>query len=300
MPASAFASRNRRLCSAREHTRLIGGGPVEGGGSANSTTTTDLVVGAVVSAERQRVGVPRRGGLLVAGGDGGDGGEQAQLLVEVFQLVELGVGARQRLVGGVRLAQAVAALVGDLEGPGPQPRVVGDEQVRLLVLARPGVQRTKRPTAWRKNSSVVVVVAYTPTRSRGMSTPSDTMRTATSHGSLAAAKRAMSRRRVGSSDGDHGRPLAEAVAQEAGDAAGVVLVDGDDQAAGLGVRRRGSARGGRPPSRSTVGSHSPVERERGAQPLARPGLVEGVVERWPTLSVPSGAVHSISPPVRGK
>ena len=52
--------------------------------------------------------------------------------------------------------------------------------------------RTKRPTAWRKNSSVVVLVANTPTRSRGMSTPSDTMRTATIHGAVEAAKRARS------------------------------------------------------------------------------------------------------------
>ena len=72
----------------------------------------------------------------------------------------------------------------------PQAGLVGDEQERLLV-PHPRVQRTRRPTAWRKNSSVVVVVAYTPTRSRGMSTPSDTMRTATIHGSLPAAKRAM-------------------------------------------------------------------------------------------------------------
>ena len=55
----------------------------------------------------------------------------------------------------------------------------------------PRVQRTRRPTAWRKNSSVVVVVANTPTRSRGMSTPSETMRTATIHGSVPAAKREM-------------------------------------------------------------------------------------------------------------
>ena len=39
--------------------------------------------------------------------------------------------------------------------------------------------RTNRPTAWAKNSGVEVVVAYTPTASRGTSTPSDTIRTAT-------------------------------------------------------------------------------------------------------------------------
>jgi hypothetical protein len=43
----------------------------------------------------------------------------------------------------------------------------------------PRRQRTSRPTAWRKNSSVVVMVANTAIRSRGMSTPSDTIRTAT-------------------------------------------------------------------------------------------------------------------------
>ncbi len=39
--------------------------------------------------------------------------------------------------------------------------------------------RTKRPMAWAKNSGVDAEVAYTPTPRRGMSTPSDTMRTAT-------------------------------------------------------------------------------------------------------------------------
>ena len=39
--------------------------------------------------------------------------------------------------------------------------------------------RTKRPTAWAKKSGVEVDVAYTPTASRGTSTPSETIRTAT-------------------------------------------------------------------------------------------------------------------------
>ena len=44
----------------------------------------------------------------------------------------------------------------------------------------PGLRaRTKRPIAWAKNSGVEALVAYTPTASRGMSTPSDTIRTAT-------------------------------------------------------------------------------------------------------------------------
>ncbi len=39
--------------------------------------------------------------------------------------------------------------------------------------------RTNRPTACAKKSGVEMVVAYTPTASRGTSTPSDTIRTAT-------------------------------------------------------------------------------------------------------------------------
>ena len=49
--------------------------------------------------------------------------------------------------------------------------------------AVPGLVRTKRPTIWRKISGVLAAVAYTPTRRRGMSTPSETMFTATIHGS---------------------------------------------------------------------------------------------------------------------
>ena len=49
----------------------------------------------------------------------------------------------------------------------------------------------KRPITWRKNSSVRELVAYTPTRRRGTSTPSDTISTDTSHGSALAEKRAI-------------------------------------------------------------------------------------------------------------
>ncbi len=53
--------------------------------------------------------------------------------------------------------------------------------------------RTKRPMAWAKKSGVVVAVAYTPTASRGMSTPSLTMRTATIQRDSPAAKPAIRR-----------------------------------------------------------------------------------------------------------
>ena len=51
--------------------------------------------------------------------------------------------------------------------------------------------RTKRPTACAKNSGVEMVVAYTPTASRGTSTPSDTMRTATIQRSSSSANSSM-------------------------------------------------------------------------------------------------------------
>ena len=47
---------------------------------------------------------------------------------------------------------------------------------------------------------MVVVVANTPTRSRGMSTPSDTMRTATIHGDVLVANLAIFADAAGSSD----------------------------------------------------------------------------------------------------
>ena len=49
----------------------------------------------------------------------------------------------------------------------------------------------KRPITWRKKSSVRASVAYTPTRRRGTSTPSETISTDTSHGAEPAEKRAI-------------------------------------------------------------------------------------------------------------
>ena len=54
-----------------------------------------------------------------------------------------------------------------------------------------GVRRMKRPITWRKNSSVRAVVAYTPTRRRGTSTPSETISTDTSQGADPEEKRAI-------------------------------------------------------------------------------------------------------------
>lgn len=54
--------------------------------------------------------------------------------------------------------------------------------------------------AWAKNSGVDALVAYTPTASRGTSTPSDTMRTATSQRLLPSENCEMRADAVGSSD----------------------------------------------------------------------------------------------------
>ncbi len=57
---------------------------------------------------------------------------------------------------------------------------MGTDGRKMLAVSPGRRDRTKRPIAWAKNSGVDALVAYTPTASRGTSTPSDTMRTATS------------------------------------------------------------------------------------------------------------------------
>ena len=53
-----------------------------------------------------------------------------------------------------------------------------------------GRRRTTRPTAWRKNKSVRLAVAYAARTRRGTSTPSLTMLTATSQRGALASPRA--------------------------------------------------------------------------------------------------------------
>ncbi|SKV50529.1 Uncharacterised protein [Mycobacteroides abscessus subsp. abscessus] len=70
-----------------------------------------------------------------------------------------------------------------------------------MLAVSPGVRdRTYRPIACAKNSGVEALVAYTPTASRGTSTPSDTMRTATIHSLVLAENCAMRSEDFGSSD----------------------------------------------------------------------------------------------------
>ena len=66
-------------------------------------------------------------------------------------------------------------------------RRTGTEGRNTLAVSPGRLERTNRPMTWAKNSGVDADVAYTPTASRGTSTPSDTMRTATIHSSVLPA-----------------------------------------------------------------------------------------------------------------
>ena len=110
-----------------------------------------------------------------------------------------------------------------------------------------------------------------------MSTPSETIRTATSHGSRPDAKRRDRRRRAGVVGGrDPGRD-AEARAQHRRDPARVLLVGRDHEAARV---RLVAPHLGKPVVRGAQHRRQPLalERERRAQPLARARRGERVVE----------------------
>ena len=129
--------------------------------------------------------------------------------------------------------------------------------------------RTKRPTAWAKNSGVEIVVAYTPTARRGTSTPSDTMRTATIQRSSLVAELVDPLRGAGVV-GEHERSafVAGDLPDQLGVRAGGVLVGGDDQAAGV---RDALADLGQPlvGGAQHVGHPLAARVERGAPGLAR-------------------------------
>ena len=94
--------------------------------------------------------------------------------------------------------------------------------------------RTNRPIACAKNSGVDALVAYTPTASRGTSTPSDTIRTATSQRRVPAENAAMRAEEPGSSESTTVGVSPVIVRQQVGVGAGGGLVGGDDHAAGIG------------------------------------------------------------------
>ena len=163
---------------------------------------------------------------------------------------------------------------------------------------KPRVQRTRRPTAWRKNSSVAVVVAYTPTRSRGMSTPSETIRTATSHGSEDVANRAISSDASGSSDVTSRADVPNRIRSSAAIPRACSRSVAITSPAASGCSFRTSTRRSFAALR-TAGSHSPSSESavRSRWPTWAPSSRSSNVAEW---TAPSGAVHSICPFVVGK
>ena len=95
--------------------------------------------------------------------------------------------------------------------------------------------RTNRPIAWAKYSGVEALVAYTPTDSRGMSTPSDTIRTATSQRSLGRRRTSAIRADAPASSESTTTAFSPVIRSSSrAYARAVCLVAGDDQAAGVG------------------------------------------------------------------
>ena len=111
-----------------------------------------------------------------------------------------------------------------------------------------------------------------------MSTPSDTMRTATIHGIDALGEVLDARRRGGVVAERQRGGDAVAAAHEVDDAAGVLVVHGDHQAAGVGLHRRGWPAAAAWAWSSTAGSHSPPTDSAVRRRWPDAGAVEGVVE----------------------
>ena len=141
----------------------------------------------------------------------------------------------------------------------------------------PRVHRTRRPVAWRKNSSVTVLVANTPTRSRGMSTPSDTMRTATIQGCSPSAKCSIRAEAVGSSltTSVACTPWRRRSSSTMPRACSWSMAITSPPAWGCTARMAWSWAWA---WSSTAGQPLTRQREGGAQALPRAGVVEGVVE----------------------
>ena len=116
--------------------------------------------------------------------------QRAERLLRLRALAPLGVLAAHGLED-----QRVLALLLDRDRQPLQPRIRRQEDVRHLLL---GLRRAadEAPDHLAEEQLGARVVAYTPTRRRGTSTPSDTISTDTSHGSDAGAEARDPRRRV--------------------------------------------------------------------------------------------------------
>ena len=97
---------------------------------------------------------------------------------------------------------------------------------------------------------------------------------------------------------DHGR-RPDLAPQQRGDLPGVVLVHGDDEPAGVGLVAPDVVE-----ARRRVAQHRrqplALERQRGPQPLVGELAVASGSSNVAWWTAPSGALHSISPPTRGK
>ena len=145
---------------------------------------------------------------------------------------------------------------------------------------------------------MLVVVAYTPTRSRGMSTPSETMRTATIHGVVESAKRAMRSDAVGSSDVTTSAmvPRRSRSNRAMPRAWSWSMAITRPPASGCSARMRVSRSWA---ARSASGSHSPSS-ESAVRNRCAAWLAASASWNVAASVLPSGAVHSITPSMRGK
>ena len=171
----------------------------------------------------------------------------------------------------------MAALFGDPGGKAAQPRVVGNEEPGTLTRdpARPAHEPADRLAEEELGRRRRRVDADAQARDVH---PSDTIRTATSHGSDEEANWAIAADALGIVRGDEPRGGAEPPAQQRGNSAGVLAVGCDHEAAC--VRLLAAHLLQTPVSGAeNLGEPVSLERERGPQPLAGTGGVEVVVER---------------------
>ena len=128
--------------------------------------------------------------------------EPAALRPVLLGQLPLGLGQQGCPRGRRRPFRPARAARGPARAPSRRRAAAGAARwARTPTPSRPRLRaRTKRPTAWAKNSGVEVEVAYTPTESRGTSTPSDTIRTATIQRSSESAKAWIRLLEPGSSD----------------------------------------------------------------------------------------------------
>ena len=223
----AFSSRRSRFCSRRVERRRPRARPppASGGGGASVARSRPARRRRRRRARRGR----RRRRARRVGRDGRDDGEERHLLVgargSASRSVALAARASSR-------AQRVAALLGDAGGVAAQPRVVGDEEPRALPrhAARPADEAADGLAEEQLGGGRRGVDA--DAQARDVDALGDH-----AHGDEPRVARRGERgdlgRRLRVVGGDEPRRRAEARAEQRGDAARVLLVGGDHEAAGV-------------------------------------------------------------------